>query len=91
MRMHVAEQIRKERLKGHYKQDLATWGVTQGRRTEGTVGLQDTQQTGAKNQVWEDIRVARPQVVRCSLLWFSNCIPKHAFILWLAIRHKLQT
>ena len=41
--------------------------------------------------VWKDFRVVRPRVSWCELVWFSNCIPKHAFILWLAIRKKLMT
>lgn len=41
--------------------------------------------------VWKDIRIRGPRVQWHCLVWFSNCIPKHAFILWLAIRRKLMT
>lgn len=43
------------------------------------------------NVVWKDIRFQGISVVWYNLVWYSNCIPKHAFILWLAIRRKLMT
>lgn len=41
--------------------------------------------------VWEDFRAVNPPVNWYHLTWFSNSIPKHSFILWLAIRRKLMT
>lgn len=41
--------------------------------------------------VWNDFRVAHPRVEWCNIVWFSNSIPKHSFILWLAVRGKLLT
>lgn len=41
--------------------------------------------------VWECIRPVKPKVCWGSLIWFSNCVPKHAFILWLAIKRRLTT
>lgn len=38
-----------------------------------------------------DFRVAHPPVAWYNLVWFSNVIPKHSFILWLAIKNKLLT
>lgn len=43
------------------------------------------------NVVWQDIRVRKPRVSWYQLVWYSCCIPKHSFILWLAIRRKLMT
>ncbi|GJX01311.1 putative reverse transcriptase domain-containing protein [Tanacetum coccineum] len=43
------------------------------------------------NQVWKDIRNDGVKVKRDKLIWFSQCIPRHTFILWLAIKGKLIT
>jgi hypothetical protein len=40
---------------------------------------------------WESIRERVPQVRWCNVVWFSKCIPKHAFMLWLIIQGKLVT
>ncbi|PWA54328.1 RNA-directed DNA polymerase, eukaryota, Reverse transcriptase zinc-binding domain protein [Artemisia annua] len=31
---------------------------------------------------WNDIRPREAKVVWASVVWFANCIPRHAFILW---------
>lgn len=41
--------------------------------------------------VWNDFRESCPHVHWKHLVWFSNSIPKHSFILWLAVRGKLLT
>lgn len=41
--------------------------------------------------VWNDFKVLSPRVEWKNLVWFSQSIPKHSFILWLAIRGKLLT
>lgn len=41
--------------------------------------------------VWNDVKDSRPRVEWKHLVWYSNSIPKHSFILWLAIRGKLLT
>ncbi|GJU10211.1 RNA-directed DNA polymerase, eukaryota, reverse transcriptase zinc-binding domain protein [Tanacetum coccineum] len=43
------------------------------------------------NQVWRDIRSDGNKVQWDKLVWFSQCIPRHTFILWLAIKEKLIT
>ncbi|XP_071697482.1 uncharacterized protein [Rutidosis leptorrhynchoides] len=43
------------------------------------------------NVVWETIRPRAPCVDWYSVVWFSNCIPKHAFVLWLLMGEKLKT
>ena len=42
-------------------------------------------------QVWEDIRPRATTITWCNLVWFTHCIPRHAFILWLAFRRRLKT
>lgn len=60
-----------------------------------TQGIEDSlfwcSRNGSKHSfkssiVWKDFRVQGPRVVWDKLVWFSNCIPKFAFILWFAIR-----
>lgn len=41
--------------------------------------------------VWEAIRVEGNTVPWANLVWCSFCIPKHAFMLWLAFGKKLKT
>lgn len=41
--------------------------------------------------VWQDIRTRHSRVDWWHLVWYSSSIPKHSFILWLAIRKKLMT
>lgn len=43
------------------------------------------------NQAWKDIRGDDVHVPWEKLIWFSNCIPRHTFITWLAIKNKLMT
>jgi hypothetical protein len=43
------------------------------------------------SMVWDCIRPRAPEVSWYSLVWFSNCIPKHAFHLWLVMKRKLKT
>lgn len=43
------------------------------------------------NIVWYDFKESHPRVQWSNLVWFSNTIPKHSFILWLAVRGKLLT
>jgi len=41
--------------------------------------------------VWESIRPRDVEVSWFSTVWFSWCIPKHAFLLWLVMKQKLKT
>nr|GEX35131.1 hypothetical protein [Tanacetum cinerariifolium] len=41
--------------------------------------------------VWSDLAVSKPMVPWSKLVWFSQNIPRHAFILWIAIYQKLKT
>ncbi|GJW91199.1 hypothetical protein Tco_0168752 [Tanacetum coccineum] len=43
------------------------------------------------NSVWHSIRPRGVKVVWADVVWFSKCIPKYAFNLWLVIKGKLKT
>nr|XP_043620313.1 uncharacterized protein LOC122592176 [Erigeron canadensis] len=43
------------------------------------------------NQVWKDLRPDWEKVVWKNVVWFSHMVPRHAFILWLAVQRKLMT
>lgn len=42
-------------------------------------------------QVWSDVNFFGPKVPWFHTIWFSNNIPRNAFILWMAILGKLKT
>ncbi|GKA59321.1 RNA-directed DNA polymerase, eukaryota, reverse transcriptase zinc-binding domain protein [Tanacetum coccineum] len=42
-------------------------------------------------EVWKAIRIDCPKVIWYRHVWFSQCIPRHAFILWVAIKGRLKT
>ncbi|MFS7912516.1 putative transcription factor interactor and regulator CCHC(Zn) family [Helianthus anomalus] len=41
--------------------------------------------------VWQSIRTYDVEVNWMKIIWFSQCIPKHAFLMWLKMRKKLLT
>ncbi|GKF10388.1 RNA-directed DNA polymerase, eukaryota, reverse transcriptase zinc-binding domain protein, partial [Tanacetum coccineum] len=41
--------------------------------------------------VWNDIRSGSDLVPWSGRVWFSQCIPRHSFMLWLAILGRLKT
>ncbi|XP_021996985.1 uncharacterized protein LOC110894117 [Helianthus annuus] len=41
--------------------------------------------------VWDSIRHRELDVEWCPIVWFSQCIPRHAFLMWLIMRRKLLT
>ncbi|GKB03880.1 RNA-directed DNA polymerase, eukaryota, reverse transcriptase zinc-binding domain protein [Tanacetum coccineum] len=43
------------------------------------------------NMVWNDTRETKEKVPWCDVVWFSYCVHRHAFILWLAIQGRLST
>ncbi|KAJ0800754.1 putative RNA-directed DNA polymerase [Helianthus annuus] len=42
-------------------------------------------------QVWNTIRSREHHALWANMVWFSQCIPRHAFHMWLAFRNKLKT
>ncbi|GJR25235.1 reverse transcriptase zinc-binding domain-containing protein [Tanacetum coccineum] len=47
--------------------------------------------TFSVTQAWSDLRTRDVKVDWYSMVWFSSCIPRHAFNLWLIVRRKLKT
>ena len=45
----------------------------------------------AVKNVCKDLRSNDPSVTWWKLVWYSQCIPKHAFILWMAIKGNIMT
>ncbi|XP_035835763.1 uncharacterized protein LOC118484007 [Helianthus annuus] len=45
----------------------------------------------AASIVWDTLRARNDRVPWVDLVWFANCIPKHAFLLWLVCKRKLKT
>ncbi|XP_021993252.1 uncharacterized protein LOC110889984 [Helianthus annuus] len=41
-------------------------------------------------EAWESIRVRGAELHWVNLVWFSQCIPRHSFHLWLVIKNKLK-
>lgn len=41
--------------------------------------------------IWDSIRKEGPMVSWSKLMWFSHCISKHTFLLWLVFRKSLKT
>nr|XP_043625571.1 uncharacterized protein LOC122596997 [Erigeron canadensis] len=41
--------------------------------------------------VWNSLRRVEPRVDWAEAVWFSHCIPRHAFMMWLIMRNKLLT
>ncbi|XP_022026078.1 uncharacterized protein LOC110926659 [Helianthus annuus] len=61
-------------------EDKIIWKTNEGNLIQFTVG-----------DVWMDIREEGAPVPWFSIVWFSQNIPRHAFILWLAIKGRLKT
>ena len=40
---------------------------------------------------WEHIRQNYEKVKWCNVVWFSQCNPRMAFVLWMAVKRRLQT
>ncbi|GKC88484.1 RNA-directed DNA polymerase, eukaryota, reverse transcriptase zinc-binding domain protein [Tanacetum coccineum] len=45
----------------------------------------------ASNHVWKDFRQLNRSVKWWKVIWFSQNIPRHAFVLWMAVKGKLVT
>ena len=60
--------------------DKAIWVNKKGREVNFSV-----------KEVWKAIYEDSPKVIWHKHVWFSQCIPRHAFILWTAIRGRLKT
>nr|GEU31441.1 hypothetical protein [Tanacetum cinerariifolium] len=65
-------------LRGHV--DKVFWRSSNGSMSTFSVKL-----------AWEALRPRGAEVGWCSVVWFSHCIPRHAFNLWLIMRRCLKT
>jgi hypothetical protein len=43
------------------------------------------------NLAWNSIRTRVPEISWFKVVWYTQCIPKHSFFLWLVLGQKLQT
>nr|GEV88364.1 hypothetical protein [Tanacetum cinerariifolium] len=43
------------------------------------------------SEVWKAIRIEYPKVIWYRHVWFTRCIPMHAFIIWIAFKGRLKT
>nr|XP_043608802.1 uncharacterized protein LOC122580603 [Erigeron canadensis] len=60
--------------------DKVIWKNNNGNEVDFSVG-----------RVWKDTRECGSKVRWSKVVWFSQCVPSHAFILWLAMRDRMQT
>ena len=42
-------------------------------------------------EVWKVMKVSLPKVIWYDHVWFSQCVPRHSFILWMAVKGRLKT
>jgi len=40
---------------------------------------------------WEQLRIHRQMVEWHDIVWFKNVVPRHSFLLWMAVQQKLTT
>ncbi|XP_022019065.1 uncharacterized protein LOC110919095 [Helianthus annuus] len=45
----------------------------------------------SSSEVWHAVRSRHDQVLWGDGIWFSQCIPRHSFHLWLVVKNKLKT
>ncbi|XP_022030849.1 uncharacterized protein LOC110931779 [Helianthus annuus] len=45
----------------------------------------------SSSNVWHSVRIREQEVNWVKIVWFPQCIPKHAFLMWLILRRKLLT
>ncbi|GKF54235.1 RNA-directed DNA polymerase, eukaryota, reverse transcriptase zinc-binding domain protein, partial [Tanacetum coccineum] len=62
------------------KLDKVFWRSKTGRILDFSVGV-----------VWNDLRDCSDVVPWAKLVWFSQNIPRHAFLMWLAVHGRLRT
>ncbi|GJU23245.1 RNA-directed DNA polymerase, eukaryota, reverse transcriptase zinc-binding domain protein [Tanacetum coccineum] len=55
------------------------------------VNRKGKEKTVSVNEVWKGIRNNYPKVIWYKHVWFTQCIPRHSFILWMAVRGILKT
>ena len=77
--IHIKQQIKVPHLSDNVE-DRVIWRAGNG-----------TEHKFAVRQVWKDLSRNGQKVHWSSVVWFAQCIPKHAFVMWLAVHNKLLT
>ena len=54
-------------------------------------GHDDYQTSFSAGKTWEQIRDRREKVDWCSIIWFTQAVPRYSFITWLTIMNRLST
>ncbi|PWA88281.1 reverse transcriptase zinc-binding domain-containing protein [Artemisia annua] len=62
------------------KQDITMWRCANGSLNEFSSRI-----------AWEHISQNYEKVKWCNVVWFSQCNPRMAFVLWMAVKRRLQT
>ena len=62
------------------KEDMVKWRSNKGNLVKFSV-----------NRAWKDLRSQEVKIPWDKVVWFSNFIPRHAFIVWLMIHERLPT
>ncbi|XP_022019069.1 uncharacterized protein LOC110919099 [Helianthus annuus] len=45
----------------------------------------------SSSEAWNSVRFKGTEIDWCTIVWFNQCIPRHAFLMWLIMRGKLLT
>ncbi|XP_021979810.1 uncharacterized protein LOC110875926 [Helianthus annuus] len=45
----------------------------------------------SSSTVWQSLRSREQEIDWVNIVWFNQCIPRHAFLMWLIMRRKLLT
>ncbi|XP_022015024.1 uncharacterized protein LOC110914542 [Helianthus annuus] len=45
----------------------------------------------SSSEAWNSVRFKGTEIDWCTVVWFNQCIPRHAFLMWLIMRGKLLT
>ncbi|GJY44437.1 reverse transcriptase zinc-binding domain-containing protein [Tanacetum coccineum] len=75
----VLQQIQVPNLHDNVS-DEAVWVTRTGKETKFVT-----------KSVWKDMCSNEPKVIWNSVVWFSQCVLKHSFVLWIAVQSRLMT
>nr|GEX98325.1 hypothetical protein [Tanacetum cinerariifolium] len=96
---YVAEMIREDRWKGandwtesmSFLSKTAVPVITSGKKDKIIwLGKNESPIEFTMRNVYNDLRDHNEEVKWGKLVWFSQCIPKHSFILWMTVQERLM-
>ncbi|GKC61478.1 reverse transcriptase zinc-binding domain-containing protein [Tanacetum coccineum] len=61
------------------KEDKMVWNTNDGKRVSFSI-----------RSIWKDMNEGH-KIKWNSMVWFTQCIPKHSFVLWMAVQERLLT